>query len=263
VFRNPLAEPFTLGVSSGASLAAAIGYVCGVHGSISLVGLPAITFEIPVMTLLAFVGAGVASLAVLALTRLRTRRDLATPLLAGVCISYLCGAGILVAMWMSDQTITNQIFRWTMGSLAFVRQSAPLETGLIFAIAFVGLLRLAKPLDVIALGADVAATRGVSVDRTVWLSVGLVALSTAAVVAFCGPIGFVGLMTPHLARGIVPGGAAHAIASSALVGAAFLCVCDALARPLPVELPVGVLTNFIGALFFFALLIRTRRELAL
>ena len=118
-----------------------------------------------------------------------------------------------------------------------------------------------RSLDLLTLGDHVAASRGVSVGWTIWSCYALVGLLTAVIVANCGPIGFVGLMVPHIGRAIFGVRTLPLVLGSALLGAAFLATCDGIARCLPVtELPVGVVTNILGATFFFYLL--ATREVA-
>jgi iron complex transport system permease protein len=253
LFRNPLAEPYTLGVASGASLAAALGFLGGWHG-----WAPG---NIPSLSLLAFGGAVVAMGLVYLMSRLRPGRDMARLLLAGVCVAYLCSAGILLVFFLADRAITNDIVVWTMGSLGTLRPRAALE----IAVVLVPVLGFAayshRALDLLAFGDDLAASRGVNVSRTIWGCYALVGVLTAVIVANCGPIGFVGLMVPHIGRAIFGVHTLPLLLGSALLGAGFLATCDGIARSLPVtELPVGVVTNILGAAFFFYLL--ATREIA-
>jgi iron complex transport system permease protein len=254
LFRNPLAEPYTLGIASGASLAAAIGFFCGVTGHVGW---------LPLRTLLALIGAAAALSAVYLMARCRRQHDMTHLLLAGVCVAYLSAAGILLVTFLADATVTNEIVIWLMGSLGVYRPLASIEvTGaLVLVLAFAILSH--RALDVLALGEQLSATRGVAVTRIVWTAFVLVGLLTAAIVANCGPIGFVGLMVPHIARTLCGVRTLPLVLSSALIGAAFLATCDGLGRvtlsivhqrPIGYEFPVGVITNILGAVFFFYLL---------
>jgi iron complex transport system permease protein len=247
LFRNPLAEPYTLGIASGASLAAALGFLAGWHG-----WAPG---RIPALVLLAFGGAVVAMSLVYLMSRLRPGRDMARLLLAGVCVAYMCSAGILLVFFLADRAITNDIVIWMMGSLGTLRPRAALE----IAVVLIPVLAFAayshRALDLLAFGHDLAASRGVNVGRTIWCSYALVGLLTAVIVANCGPIGFVGLMVPHIGRALFGVHTLPLLLGSAVLGAGFLATCDGIARSLPVtELPVGVVTNILGAVFFFYLL---------
>lgn len=248
LFRNPLAEPYTLGVASGASLAAATGYLLGWSGTVA--------GGVPWLSVLAFGGAVVAMGLVFLVSRLRPGRDMARLLLAGLCVAYMCSAGILLVAFLADQAITNDIVIWMMGSLGVRRPRAALEIALVLAPVLAFAATQHRALDLLHLGDDLAASRGVNVDATIWSCFGLVGLLTAVIVANCGPIGFVGLMVPHVGRALFGIRTLPLLVGSALLGAAFLAVCDGLARSvLPaMELPVGVVTNVLGAAFFFYLL---------
>ena len=247
LFRNPLAEPYTLGVAGGASLAASLGFLSG-WGCSAPAGIPALSW-------LALGGAAAALGLVFLMSRLRPGRDMARLLLAGVCVAYMCSAGILLVTFLADRAITNDIVKWMMGSLGTLRPRAGLE----IAVVLVPVLAVAacqhRAIDLLNFGDELAASRGVNVDATIWTCFALVGLLTAVIVANCGPIGFVGLMVPHIGRAIFGVRALPLLFGSALVGAAFLAVCDGLARSLPmVELPVGVVTSILGAVFFFYML---------
>jgi iron complex transport system permease protein len=254
LFRNPLAEPYTLGVAGGASLAAALGFLCGWRGA----GWTGVPWSV----MLAFGGALGALGLVYLVSRLRPGRDMARLLLAGVCVAYMCSAGILLVTFLADRAITNEIVVWMMGSLGVLRPRAGLEVAFVLVPVLAYGLYSHRALDLLTFGDDLAAARGVNVGRTVWSCFVLTGLLTGVIVANCGPIGFVGLMVPHIGRAMCGARAAPLLIGAALVGAAFLAVCDGLARSLPVvELPVGVVTNILGAAFFFYLL--ATREMSL
>ena len=248
LFRNPLATPYTLGVAGGASLGAAIAFLVGMTGHI--VGMPN-------YMLLALAGAFCATLLVVSLVVWAGFRDLTRLLLAGVCVAYLCGAGVLLVTYMADQTVTNDIVTWLMGSLARYRPQAVLEIGIALAITTGAMLANHRALDLLLLGDDIAQTRGVDVTRTMWICLGLVSLLTGLIVANCGPIGFVGLMIPHFVRLLTGSRSGPLMVEALFAGAAFLALCDGLARAWTrYELPVGIITNLLGGLFFLGLLIR-------
>lgn len=247
LFRNPLATPYTLGVAGGASLAAGVGFLSGWQGA-RLGGVPP-------LTLLAFGGAMATLGLVFAISRLRRGRDLTRLLLAGVCVAYMCSAGILLVTFLAEDAITNDIVVWMMGSLGVLRPRAVLEVTLVLVPVMVVAAYQHRALDLLNFGDQLAASRGVNVDATLWGCFALVGLLVAVIVANCGPIGFVGLMVPHIGRALFGVRTLPLLVGSALLGAAFLAVCDGLARSLPVrELPVGVVTNVVGAIFFFVLL---------
>lgn len=246
LFRNPLATPYTLGIASGASLAAAIGFLHGVSGQ---------WLGIPKLSSLAFGGALTAMSLVYLMARLRAGRDMTRLLLAGVCIAYMCSAGVLFVTYLADQAITNNVVMWMIGSLATLRPTAMLEILIVLIPALAFGVYAHRALDLLSMSDELAASRGVAVGAIVWTCFLLVGLLTAVIVANCGPIGFVGLMVPHIARALLGLRALPLVLGSALIGAAFLAVCDGVARSLFVyEFPVGVVTNVLGAAFFFYLL---------
>ena len=250
LLRNPLATPFTLGVSAGAALGAMLAITFG--WSLAFLGAPA-------APLASFAGSLMAVGIVYALATAR-HRGLSTDvlLLAGVTMNAFFSALILFVQYFADFAETYRILRWLMGDLD-VSSYQPLVTALPLVVVSLGAFAwLARPLNLLNLGADAAEARGLDVlraQRTAFLSA---SLATGAAVSVGGPVGFVGIIVPHLVRLLV--GADHRIVlpASALFGAAFLIGCDALARTVmsPLELPVGVITAILGGPFFLYLLVR-------
>lgn len=262
LFRNPLATPYTLGIDTGASLGAAIAFLNGVGGIWSLWQFGEVDLGISRLSIFAFFGAMAAMAVVLLMARLRGGQDITHLLLAGVCVSYISAAGIPLVMLLSNRPITNDIVIWTMGSLEKAGSDA---LAAVVQISFVLLVVLGygiyqhRAVDLLSMGDDLAASRGVAVRRTVWTTAGLVGMLTAVTVANCGPIGFISLMVPHAARIIVGQHTLPRLIASVMIGAAFLSLCEGLTRSFgPRVIPVGVVTNVIGAVFFFYLLARTR-----
>jgi len=247
LFRNPLAEPYTLGVASGASLGAAIGF---------LTGWPAVMpLGLPPLTALAFCGALAAMSLVYFMSRLRPGAEMTHLLLAGICVAYMCSAGILLITFLADRAVTNDIVVWMMGSLGVLRPRAALEITLVLLPVLAWTLSRHRALDLLMFGERLAASRGVALGTTIWSCYALASVLTAIIVANCGPIGFVGLMVPHISRLLFGVRTLPLLIGSALTGAAFLALCDGIARSLPVtELPVGVVTSIIGAAFFLYML---------
>ena len=246
LFRNPLATPYTLGIASGASLAAAIGFLLHLGGA---------WLGVPVLSLLALGGALTAIGLVYLMARLRAGSDMTRLLLAGVCVAYLSSAGILLVTVLAGNAVTNDIVMWMIGSLAVLRPAAGVEILVVLLPTLAFVLYHHRALDLLSMSEDLAASRGVATGVVVWTCYFLVGLLTAVIVANCGPIGFVGLMVPHIARLLLGQRTAPLALGAALLGGAFLAACDALARSLSIyELPVGVVTNILGAAFFFYLL---------
>jgi iron complex transport system permease protein len=250
LLRNPLASPDTLGVSAGATLGAMI--VITFHVEIAFLGLSAVT-------LASFTGSAGALAIVYGMAAARRRGTSSTVLiLAGVALSALLGALVRVVQLVADYTDTFRGIRWMMGSLD-VASYTPIVASLVpLAIAFTAVGTLPRVLDLISMGADAAEARGVDVKRAERAALVSASLSTGAAVSLGGPIPFVGIIVPHIVRLLV--GADHRLVlpASALFGAAFLVVCDLVARTAfgPVEMPVGAVTAVLGGPFFLWLLFR-------
>ena len=250
LLRNPLATPFTLGVSAGAALGAIL--VISFGGALTLGPLS----PVPLASL---GGAFVAGAIVYALAT-RPGRAMSTSilLLAGVTLNAFFSALILFVQYMADFTDAYRTLRWMMGDLD-VGSFGPILGALpLVVIAFMIFAALPSSLNLLSVGSDTAATRGVDVGRTQRLAFVSAALATSAAVSLAGPIGFVGIVVPHLVRLMT--GVDHRIVlpASALFGASFLVACDLVARTIlaPVEVPVGVVTAMLGGPFFLWLLIR-------
>lgn len=247
LFRNPLATPYTLGIPSAGSLAVALAMLFGVSGQ---------WFFVPRLHLFAFLGCCVAMLLILSLARLPAGRDMTRLLLGGVCLSYAGAAGVMFIHWIGTPAVTAESVKWMMGSLATLRPVAAAEVGLALLVVAALTAAMHRSLDLLAMGESLAAGRGVQVARVTWTCLAGVGLLTAVIVANCGPIGFVGLMIPNVLRGFIGPRTLPLAAASCLLGAAFLAVCDGAARTFESELPVGVITNILGAGFFISLLAR-------
>ena len=249
LLRNPLATPYTLGVSAGASLGAMVAITFGSAWAIGGVATASLA------------GAFLAVAIVYALAAAR-HRGLSTTvmLLAGVTLNAFFSALILFVQYVSDFAQTYRALRWLMGDLDVASYEPILYALPLIGVAFAGFAWLARPLNLMSAGMDAAATRGVEVERVQRGAFFAASLATGAAVSVGGPIGFVGIIVPHLVRLLV--GADHRLVlpASTFFGAAFLVGCDALARTViaPIELPVGIITAVIGGPFFLWLLI-TRR----
>jgi iron complex transport system permease protein len=250
LFRNPLATPFTLGIASGASLGAAIAI---------RVGFTVLILGVSGVSIAAFAGAMFSVFLVFGLTRLRRGFSSGTLLLAGVAVGFFFSSVILFVQYMSSFSESYRIIRWLMGGLDVVGMDAPLSL-LPFLLVGTGVvLFLTGELNLLATGEDLAASRGVDVKFTRQLLFLATSLLVGGVVALCGPIGFVGMMCPHICRLMV--GPNHRVLAlaTALFGGLFLLVCDTFARTIiaPAEIPVGVITALLGGPFFIWLLLRS------
>ncbi len=253
LLRNPLASPDTLGVSTGAALGAMIAITF--HLDVPLAGLPAV----PLSSVLGSVGAlGV----VYALATAR-RRGMSTTvlLLAGVTMTAFLTALIMFTQYLADFADTFRTVRWLMGSLDTGGYAPVMAVLPMLLVAFALFATLPRALDLISFGEDAAVARGVDVVRAERAALVSASLATGAAVAIGGPVGFIGIVVPHLVRLMVGSDHRIVLPSSILFGAAFLIVCDVIARTLfaPVEIPVGVVTALIGGPFFLWLLVRSSR----
>jgi iron complex transport system permease protein len=249
LLRNPLATPFTLGVSAGAALGAMLAITAGATLVVGPVGT---------VPLASFAGS-LCAVAIVYLLATARHRGFSTNvmLLAGVTLNSFFSALILFLQYFADMTQTMRTVRWLMGDLD-VASYAPLVAALpLVLLASAAFAWLARPLNLLALGVDQAEARGVDVLRAQRVAFVSASLATGAAVSLGGPIGFVGIVVPHLVRLLV--GADHRVLlpAASLFGATFLIGCDLVSRTVmaPLELPVGVVTAIIGGPFFLWLLI--------
>ncbi|MCI0454212.1 MAG: iron ABC transporter permease [Candidatus Dadabacteria bacterium] len=254
LFRNPLAAPFTLGISGGASLGAIIAIRLGLGETV--LGFSSITifsFIFSIFTIL-FVYSVSKVHGVVATGRL---------LLAGVVTNFLYSALILFIQFFSDFIQSLQTIRWIMGSLDIVELGTVWKT-LIFAIpGCLILLSITKDMNLFALGDDVASSLGVNVgimEKKIYFAT---SLAVSAVISVTGPIGFVGLIIPHLLRMILGVDNRIILPCSFLLGASFLTAADTISRTIftPIEIPVGIVTASCGGVFFLWLLMRMKKEI--
>ena len=252
LLRNALATPFTLGVSTGAALGAVLAI--SLNWTISVAGISAV----PVA---AFAGSLAAVGIVYALAQARHRGISTTVLLlAGVTMNAFFSAMILFVQYFASFADVYRTLRWLMGDLD-VSSYEPLLAALpALVLASAAFAWLARPLNLLALGADSAESRGLDVARAQRVAFFSASLATGAAVSIGGPIGFIGIIIPHLVRLLVGSDHRLVLPASALFGASFLVACDVVARTIlaPIELPVGIITALIGGPFFLWLLIRKR-----
>lgn len=250
LLRDALATPFTLGVQSGAALGAVVS-IC--FGWRSFGPLPAVWVT-------AFAGAAVTIAVVVSIAAEGRRMSSFTLLLTGVTINSICMAAILFLHYTAGFTQSFAIVRWLMGGIESRAYTTLVALSVLTVIALITAIVKANDFNVLAVGEEWAATRGVNLSSLMLLAYLLGSLLTASVTAFTGPIGFIGLLIPHALRLVV--GADHRvlIPTSFFVGAGFLIVCDTVARTVmaPTEIPVGVITALLGGPFFIWLL-RSRR----
>ncbi|MDP8229968.1 MAG: iron ABC transporter permease [Candidatus Gorgyraea atricola] len=247
VLRNPLSEPYVLGVSSGSGLGAVIGllffsHVAASHG-------------------LAFLGGILTIIIVYNIARSGNRLSTENMIIAGILVSALFSSLLMFFVSISSSAKVHSIMWWLLGNLQVYKGihvaivSGAVALGLLLAAIF------AKELNALSLGEEDAMHLGVDINKVKKLLLVISALVTSVVVSMCGIIGFVGLMVPHITRRLVGPDHRVLIPSSVLTGAAFLLVCDLFSRTVmaPAEIPVGVVTAFVGVPFFIFILRRTRK----
>lgn len=256
MFRNPLADPGLIGVSSGAALAAVIVIVVG----LSLFGAGSGTVQAFLLPLAAFAGGVAATYIVYRIGTVAGRTDVATMLLAGIAIAAIANAGIGSMIFVADDDQLRTVNFWLLGSLAGATWDLLLPT-LPFLLAPVLLAPLfARGLNALLLGESEAGHLGTDVERFKKLLVLLVALAVGAGVAVSGIIAFVGLVVPHILRLVIGPDHRYLLPGAALLGGAMLLAADLASRLVvaPAELPIGILTSLLGGPFFLWLLIRRR-----
>lgn len=252
LFRNPLADPSIIGVSSGAAVGAVVAIVL----------LPAaiIGWALP---LAAFFGGLITTLLIYHLARSPQGTSVMMLLLAGIAISALANAIIGYLSYFSDDQSLRQLNLWQMGALSGATYSAIALTAIVFSVIAFVFQKNADALNAILLGESEARHLGINIDRLKLQLIVLTALGVGVAVAFTGIIGFIGLVVPHLVR--ISTGSDHRtlLPLSALCGAALLALSDLVARLVvsPAELPVGLVTAMLGAPFFLILLIQQKKQL--
>jgi iron complex transport system permease protein len=250
-----LACPFTLGVAGGSSFGAVAAILLGL--TIPFHGLSWIA-------LFAFLGALLSLFLVYSLSSLLRSFSALTLLLAGVAINYFFNALVLLAYYVADFTQAYAMIHWMIGSLDVVEMAVVVKLALAMAAGFAVLWALARELNLLSAGEELAQTKGVPTRRVMVLSVLVASIMTSAVVALTGPIAFVGLIVPHIYRLWIGNDHRFLLPCSALGGAAFLMLCDTVARSCfgPTEVPVGVLTALLGVPVLLWLLFHRRSYLA-
>ncbi len=246
VFNNPLATPSTVGTSAGAVLGVLVAVV---------LGQPSTTVNLPWLALAAFAGA-ISTTAVVAALAASGRSRMQDVLLAGIAVTLAAGALATAVESIADVGQRFTVSQWSLGHLPQVGYRGVLVLAPLLALAWGGVFSQARALHTLTAGEDVARTQGVDVPRTRAVALGAGAIGVAACTAWCGPIGFVGLIVPHLVRLAGAASPRALLPLSLVAGMAFLVACDVAARVLVTghEIPVGVVTAALGAPTLLALL---------
>ncbi|MBO4741325.1 MAG: iron ABC transporter permease [Bacteroidales bacterium] len=249
VFRNPLTDPYVLGISSGASLGAAVAILLGFESSFFGVGMLAL---------------GTALLTVLLIYKIASignRMHTATLLLTGVCFTFLATAIVSFLMVINQDKMDRIIF-WTMGSFSAVSWTDVLMLLPVAVLGIAVVLYYAKDLNLLLVGSETAKSLGVDVEKVKKILLLVTTLMVAFAVSACGVVGFVGLVVPHCIRLLAGSDNRLIIPYSIFVGGIFLLLCDTLARTvlMPSEIPVGSVTALVGAPMFIYLLYKSKKR---
>jgi len=253
IFRNPMADPYVIGASTGASVGSALVLVLGV--GISVLG-------VNTLQIFAFVGSLATVLLVYGISRVGSRVPVTTLLLTGIAISLFQNAIVTYMKTIASDRILHGLTFWLIGSLAPTENWDKAWAILPFILLGTAVAYLyARDLNILALGEDQAQHLGVEIEKVKRILLVSGALMTAAAVSISGLIGFVGLIIPHLTRVLIGPDHRVLLPPSAIVGASFLMICDALSRVImgSGEAPVGVITALSGAPFFIYLLRRKKK----
>ncbi len=269
LFRNPLADPSLIGVSSGSALGAIFIIVMGpiliasIHPIVDLQERSA-EIQMLLLPLFAFLGGLLATIVAFNIASYKGRTDTALLLLAGVAINAICGAGIGLLSYIADDNQLRDLTFWNLGSVA---KSSWLQIGMgatIIIPACVLLFHFRKALNCMLLGESVASHIGYNVTFIKRAIIALTSLIVGTAVAMSGVIGFVGLVVPHIMRLLLSANHEDLLPSSMIVGAALLMLADIFTRIIvpPAELPIGLIMSIIGGPFFLVLLIQQRRSMS-
>lgn len=253
VLRNPLAEPYTLGISSGSALAAVIAI---------RFGLDATPLGNSAIGLAALAGSALTVFVVWRLGRVGAALPPATLLLGGITIATFCAAATMLIQYTSDLSEIGRIVRWMMGGLDWIRYREIALPAVLIVIGLAVLLVQARDLNALSAGADAAASVGVDPTRSTTVTFVTASLMVGATISIAGPIGFVGLIVPHAMRGLVGPDHRVLLPTSMLAGGALLAACDTAARMVlfPSQIPVGVVTALGGGPFFLYLIVREKNR---
>ncbi|MDR2820795.1 MAG: iron ABC transporter permease [Desulfovibrio sp.] len=253
MFRNPLATPFTLGVSSGAAFGASVYF----------------RFSAPLLLLggagslgAALCGGLLSMLMVYLITRARGGFSTSVMLLAGVIINFFFSSLVAFVQFWSNANDSLRIMHWLMGSLAGLEIARLADLAFIIVAGALLIFRLSPELDLLTAGDELAASRGVAVRQAKVTLFIVASVMVGAVVSLGGPIGFVGMMTPHICRLWLGWAHRQLLPATFVLGGSFLTLCDLLARTAlaPAEIPIGIITALIGAPFFLWTLFRANQK---
>lgn len=247
IFRNPVCDPYILGISSGASLGAAVAFIFGWDAALFGITLPALATAL--LTLLVILG----------IARIKGKHNTNTLLLIGIALNFLISALITLLVVMNQKEM-HKIYFWTMGSLTHVSWFEIVWLIPVMIACVSVLFYYSKYLNIMQVGDETAQTLGINTQRTTYIVLITSSVLISVVVSFCGSIGFIGLIMPQMARLLVGSNNRRLFTYSLFFGAFFLLVADTLARTIaaPAELPVGSITALAGGPYFIYLVLRNR-----
>lgn len=253
LFRNPLTTPFTLGISSGATLGAASAIMIGVGGTF---------LGFSFVTLFGFLGALSTVFIIYFFSKKLPSSSDQRLILVGIALSFLYSSTLLVIYYLSDFQESYLILRFTMGSLLSVGFSDVLPLFVSALIVLFVALRYRHALKLFSISDEFAFLKGVDVERIMMMLFIVISLGVGILVSIVGPISFIGLIIPHIVKSVMKKSIEHTILPTFMVGGVFLLLCDTLARSLPTisEIPVGILTSLIGGVVFVWILLRTQEH---
>ncbi len=252
MFKNPMADPYVLGISSGASLGATIAIVAGLQYTLMGLGF---------ITVFAFLGSMFSIIFVYNIARLGSKVPTDTLLLSGIALNFMLSSLVSIIMIFNRNQVEGIVF-WIMGSVSAASWK---QAGILFPVLCVGIIVIwafSRDLNVISTGEEAAKSLGIEVERVKKLMISVCSVIIATCVSVSGVIGFVGLIIPHTVRLLVGSDHRALIPFSVVGGAIFLVICDTVARNAvpPVEIPVGAITSVFGAPYFIFLLYRNKKK---
>lgn len=252
IFKNPMADPYVLGISSGAALGAAVAIV---------MGLQVIFLGMNLVTVFAFFGAILTTIIVYSIAKTGTKIPTNVLLLAGVSVSFLLSSLISLIMIFNREQVEQIVF-WTMGSIASANWKQVLSLLPFIILGCILMIIYARDLNIMLTGDETASSLGVDVDKVKKILLVISSIIVAACVSVSGIIGFVGLIIPHMLRLLVGPDHRTLLPFSTIGGAIFMIIADTLARILvpPAEIPVGAITSVFGAPYFIYLLIKNKKK---
>ena len=248
LFRNALMTPYTLGISSGAVLGAGI--------AIKL-GLGSIFFGIAAISLFGFLGAMITVFLLIYLSQFLRSSQQESLLLLGIALSLFYTSALMIIFYLGDAMQNDMLIRFTMGSLSVIGWNNPLLLGVITFVLFLSIYLYRFELQLLSISESQASLKGVNAKKVTLILLMISSLGIGTLVSISGPIGFVGLIVPHIVTKLYPITVSHRITKTALFGGFFLVLCDTITRSLQTqsELPIGIVTALIGGPFFIYLII--------